>query len=85
MTTRHQQQTPNKNVGGTQLTDDQARQPEDSPAQREAARRASEPGIDLGPDSELLADTDPAHRISANKRGGGGHGGTSRDRERGQR
>lgn len=82
MTTRHQQQTPNKNVGGTQITERDTRLRDDSPAQQEARRRAGEPAIDVGPEHELPDDRDPAQRISANKRGGGGHGGTSKDRER---
>jgi hypothetical protein len=84
MTTRHQSQTPNKNVGGSQITDRATRRGDDSPAQQEARRRAGEPAIDVGPDSELVADNNPDLRVSANKRGGGGHGGTSKDRERGK-
>lgn len=83
MTTRHQSQTPNKNVGGSQITDREARRSDDSPAQQEARRRAGEPGIAADPDSDLAADN-PDLRVSANKRGGGGHGGTSKDRERGK-
>lgn len=80
MTTKHQRETPIKNVGGSQMSDTNRdfRQGEaGSPAQQEAVRRASEPAIELGPDSPLLAEDDPERRLSANKRGGGSHGGTS--------
>lgn len=72
MSNRRQRETPIKNVGGSQITAREAQRRDDRPAQQEARRRASEPGIELGPDSELLADEDPARRVSANQRGGGG-------------
>lgn len=72
MTTQRQQQTPNKNVGGSQVEDRYLRDSE-SPAQREARRRAGEPAITPDPDDKAADAT-----VSANKRGGGSHGGSSR-------
>lgn len=85
MATERQRQTPIKNVGGAaglNRSDDYRNEEEQEAsesAQREAVRRASEPAIDLGPDSPLLEDTNPDDKLSANKRGGGSHGGSSRD------
>lgn len=76
MPTYRQKTAPIKDVGGKDVTD---RELADNrgPAQREAERRAGEPAINTGTEQDNPG-SDAAGNVSANKRGGGTHGGRTR-------